>query len=287
MDMWSYSDLQDSATGFFETVKLCDIQGVGCEWYQLSTPKGSNCAYLCSKTWTIRIIKPPVLKNLKSCARFTFNNKNINKKLFQHFPTMKNWLGSTNTSQHEGLAFFLLMLQKSIILTVLFMKPCEKWVKNLPTNLNWSVNWTRISGETINCFLPHLGWVVVGPSSGWPARRPRMEKKISEKNTWGQQKSQWNHGKKTWFMLKSIIYLYESGEGFCPTILFWYLPLPLSQRGFFYFDVSPKSNTFKNHDEKNTPCHSCIESYLGTMVPKGSKVLHKRWFFGVLVYHPT
>ena len=62
---------------------------------------------------------------------------------------------------------------------------------------------------------------------------------------------------------------------------------PWAKGGFFYFDVSPKSNTFKNHDEKNTPCHSCIESYLRTMVPKGSKVLHKGWFFGVLVYHPT
>ena len=78
-----------------------------------------------------------------------------------------------------------------------------------------------------------------------------------------------------------ILYTYESGEGFCPTNSFWYLTLPLSQSSFFCFDVSPKSNTFKNQDEKDTFCPSCIESYLRTMVPKGSKVLHRRWFLGV------
>ena len=72
MDMWSYYDLQDSATGFFETVKLCDIQG--------SDVNGTN--YLHRREATVPIFARS-LEQLESSNLLSWKFEKLCKVYFQ------------------------------------------------------------------------------------------------------------------------------------------------------------------------------------------------------------
>ena len=124
MDMWSYSDLQDSATGFwklsnFVTYKGSDVNGTNYLHRREATVpifarsleqlESSNLL-----SWKIWKVVQSLLSTIKTSTQ-----------LFQHFPTIKNWLGSTNSSQHEGLVFLLLMVQKSCTLRVIYETPVK------------------------------------------------------------------------------------------------------------------------------------------------------------------